>query len=271
MRVPAGAVRLDGRLDEAIWRETPPLTDFVQKDPVEGAPPSDRMEVWIVYDDDALYVAGRMATQGRASIQSPISRRDNVSQSEHLYIALDTFLDRRTAYTFGVTASGVRLDFYHPHDDEYDIDGTFEPVWEARAAIEDQAWTCEMRIPFSQLRFNDRDEQVWGMNLDRWIPSRFEDVFWVPVPKKVKAWSSRFGDLRGISGIRPSRRIELVPYAAANAVATGVTAARQPVPRRRLWRPAAWGRTPRWGSGPTSPCRPPSTPISARWRRTPRR
>jgi hypothetical protein len=217
-RVPADAVRLDGRLDEAVWRDTPPLTDFVQKEPTEGAPPSDRMEVWIVYDDQALYVAGRMATQGRASIQSPIGRRDNVAQSEHLYIALDTFLDRRTAYTFGVTASGVRLDFYHPNDDEYDVDGTFEPVWEARAAIEDQAWTCEMRIPLSQLRFNDRPEQVWGMNLDRWIPSRFEDVFWVPVPKNVRAWSSRFGDLHGISGIRPSRRIELAPYAAANAV-----------------------------------------------------
>jgi len=222
VRVQADAVRLDGRLDEAVWRDTPPLTDFVQKEPTEGAPPSDRMEVWIVYDDQALYVAGRMATQGRASIQSPVGRRDNVAQSEHLYISLDTFLDRRTAYSFGVTASGVRYDGYHPTDDEYDVDATFEPVWEARAVVEDQAWTCEMRIPFSQLRFNDRAEQVWGMNLDHWIPSRFEDVFWVPVPKKVKGWSSHFGELRGISGIRPSRRIELVPYAAAGAVATGV-------------------------------------------------
>jgi hypothetical protein len=228
VRISPGAVRLDGRLDEAVWRDTTPLTDFVQKEPVEGAPPTDAMQVWIVYDDEALYVAGRMGTQGRGAIQSPISRRDNVSQSEHLYIALDTFLDRRTAYTFGVTASGVRLDFYHPNDDELDVDSTFDPVWEARAFVEDHAWTCEMRIPFSQLRFNDRAEQVWGMNLDHWIPSRFEDVFWVPVPKNVRAWSSRFGELRGISGIRPSRRVEIVPYAAADAVATGAAAPGNP-------------------------------------------
>ena len=78
-----------------------------------------------------------------------------------------------------------------------------------------------MRIPFSQLRFTDRDEQVWGLNVNRYIPTRNEDLFWVMVPKNETGWSSRFGNLVGIRGIRPSRRLELVPYVASNATMTG--------------------------------------------------
>ncbi|HET7746767.1 MAG TPA: carbohydrate binding family 9 domain-containing protein, partial [Vicinamibacteria bacterium] len=188
VRVPADAIRVDGRLDEDAWRQIRPLTDFVQKEPVEGAPPTDRMEVFLAYDEDALLVGARMWSRP-GSIQAPVTRRDDVSQAEHLWIALDTYLDRRTAYGFGVTASGVRLDHFHPIDNEYEMDATFDPVWEAAAHRLEDGWSCELRIPYSQLRFNAAPEQVWGLNIDRWIPSRFEDVFWVPVPKKVTAWA----------------------------------------------------------------------------------
>ena len=85
-----------------------PITDFVQREPTEGAPPTDRMEVRFVYDDDALYVGARMFSD--APIQAPMGRRDNGDQAEHLLVSLDTYLDRRTASTFGTTATGVRLD-----------------------------------------------------------------------------------------------------------------------------------------------------------------
>ena len=78
-----------------------------------------------------------------------------------------------------------------------------------------------MRIPFSQLRFNAAEVQHWGLNIDHWIPSRNEDVFWIPVPRNATGWSSRMGTLEGISGIRPSRRLEIMPYVASSATLNG--------------------------------------------------
>ncbi len=219
VRLTGAPPHVDGRLDDAAWSQARFFDDFVMKDPDEGAWPTDRMTMGILYDDDALYVAARMWAADPAAIQRNVSRRDvGAGQSEHVWVSFDSYRDRRTAYSFGVTASGVRFDFYHPRDHEYDIDMSFDPVWDADARVDSAGWTFEMRIPFSQLRFTADSVQVWGFNVDRWIPSRNEDVFWVPVSRNVTAWSSRMGTLVGIAGIRPSRRIELLPYTAANAV-----------------------------------------------------
>ncbi len=221
VRLTGAPPRVDGRLDEEVWRQGRPITDFIQKEPVEGAVPRERTEVVILYDDTYLYVGLRMFADDPAAIQRNVSRRDVAGgQSEHIWVSFDTYHDRRTAYSFGVTAAGGRIDWYHPRDDETDIDQSYDPVWEAHAVVDSLGWTAEMRIPFSQLRFNAGDEQVWGLNIDRWIPSRNEDDFWIPVPRNVSAWSSRMGELRGIRGIRPSSRVELLPYAASNATVT---------------------------------------------------
>src|SRR5262245_11094921 len=101
-RIPSGIVRVDGRLDEEFWQRAPALTDFVQAEPNEGAEPLDPMDVRFVFDESALYVGARMSS-GTSGIQAPMSRRDDGDQAEYLQIELDTFLDRRTAYMFGVT------------------------------------------------------------------------------------------------------------------------------------------------------------------------
>lgn len=220
-RASGGGVKLDGRLDDPPWRDARWIRDFTQKMPKEGAPPSDSMRIAIVYDEDALYVGARMYSKNPSRIQAPLSRRDNTTQADHLWVSFDTYHDRRTAYSFGVTASGVRMDFYHPRDNEYDIDIGFDPVWEAKAVIDSLGWTTEMRIPFSQLRFNHQPVQVWGFNADHWNPATSEDVFWIPVPTNQTGWSSWMGELVGIEGIKPSRRLELLPYSAANATVTG--------------------------------------------------
>ncbi len=243
---------MDGRLLEAAWSRAIPITDFVQKEPMEGAPPSERTEVRFVYDDGGLYVGARMSSsQGRGAIQAPLGRRDspyNPSRAspaggfrgggfpagglggggfqsrgggsggpelaEYILVSLDTFLDRRTAYTYGVTASGVRIDHQHLSDSESDIDPRYDPVWEARVTIDDTGWTAEMWIPFAQLRFNEGSPLVWGLNVHRWIPLKNEDDYWVSVPRTEDAWSSRFGTLRGIESVDQASRLELLPYAA---------------------------------------------------------
>jgi hypothetical protein len=228
VRLDGAGVKVDGRLDDAVWARAAWISDFVQKMPKEGAPPSDSMRIGILYDGDALYVGARMYSKDPSKLQAPLSRRDNTSQADHLWVSFDTYHDRRTAYSFGVTASGVKMDWYHPTDNETDIDARFDPVWEGKAVIDSLGWTTEMRIPFSQLRFNDRAEQVWGFNADHWNPATSEDVFWIPVPTTRTGWSSFMGELVGISGIKPSRRLELTPYSAGNATLTGGRDVRNP-------------------------------------------
>ena len=218
IRVAAGAIRVDGRLDDQGWRDVPPITDFVQREPEEGAPPTDRIEVRFAYDDDALLVGARMLSG--SPIQAPMGRRDSGDQAEHIVVSLDTYLDRRTASEFGVTAAGVRLDDYYASDTQ-DGDEGFSPVWQARTTIDGEGWSAELRIPFSQLRFNDRTPQVWGLNVRRWVPTRNEQVLWTLVGRTEQRWASLFGDLVGIDGIRPRRRLELMPYVASGSHLAG--------------------------------------------------
>ncbi len=220
VRVEGAAPTIDGRLDDPAWEAAPVLTGLVQKIPDEGESATEATEIRFLYDDRALYVAARMYSDDPAEIQAPVSRRDETFQSEQILIALDTFLDRRTAYGFGVTPSGVRLDRFHPRDSEHPSDRSWDPVWEARAEVDAEGWTAEMKIPFSQLRFRGNDEHVWGVNVNRWIPKRNEDAFWVMVPESETGYASRFGNLVGIEGIEPRRGVELTPYVAGNLTRT---------------------------------------------------
>jgi hypothetical protein len=186
------------------------------------------MEVRFAFDGDALYIGARMYTRESREVQSPLGRRDEESQAEHIIISLDTFLDRRTAAAFGVTAAGVRLDRFHSSDNEDSFDEGFDPVWEARTAREPDAWTAELWIPFSQLRFSPQAEHVWGLNVQRFRPTLNEEDYWVVIPRTERAWSSRFGELHGIANVRPSRRLEMLPYVAASSTITGERDRRNP-------------------------------------------
>ena len=215
-------VEVDGRLDEPVWRRAPAVSDFVQREPREGILPSERTEVRFAWDDRALYVAARMYRQDPSEIRATLARRDDNGNSERLIVSLDAYGDRRTAYTFAVTAAGGRLDWYTKgdEDDFRNRDFSYNPVWRAAARIDSLGWTAEMEIPFSQLRFNQRERQVWGLNLNRYLPDRNEDDFWISVPKNESGWTSWFGDLEGIAGVRSRRPVELVPYAAGSATLT---------------------------------------------------
>jgi hypothetical protein len=210
------APRVDGRLTEAVWRDAPAATGFIQREPVEGIPAPENTEMRFAYDDEALYVGMRMYSKVPANIRALVTRRDNETTSEMSCISMDTYRDRRTAYSFCVTPAGVRLEFYHASDDIDDGDEDWNPVWDASARIDSAGWTAEMRIPFSQLRFSTASVQDWGLNLVRFVPARNEESFWVLVRRTENGWSSRMGSLTGISGIRPSRRIEALPYIAAD-------------------------------------------------------
>ena len=215
LRVPQ-APRVDGRLLEDVWRSAPAAGSFTQREPVEGVPAPEQTEARFAFDDDALYVGARMFSKDPSQIRALVTRRDNETSSEMYCISMDTYRDRRTAYSFCVTPAGVRLEYYHASDDMDDGDEDWNPVWEASARIDSLGWTAEMRIPFSQLRFAPSAVQDWGLNMVRFVPARNEESFWILVRRTESGWSSRMGGLAGISGIKPSRQIEALPYIAAD-------------------------------------------------------
>jgi len=215
--------RLDGRLIEAVWQTAPAITNLTQREPNEGAPAIENTEVRFAYDDDALYVGARMFSRDPAAIRALITRRDREGSSEQIVISLDTYRDRRTAYTFSVTPAGVRVDYYHSTDSESDRDSDWNPVWDVATEIDSLGWSAELRIPFNQLRFSPGEMQEWGVNVVRRVPERNEQSYWALVRRTEPGWSSRMGVLTGIRAIRPSRRVEVVPYVAADSRIAAVT------------------------------------------------
>ncbi|MCG8424432.1 MAG: carbohydrate binding family 9 domain-containing protein [Proteobacteria bacterium] len=216
----AEAPVIDGQLTDASWRQARFISDFRQREPVENGLPTRRTAVAFAYDQDALYVAARMFTAGPGEVQAVMTRRDETGTAERIIVSLDTFRDRRTAYSFAVTAAGVQADWYHPDDADFPRDPLFDPVWQAAVTMHRNHWTAEMRIPFSQLRFAPADEHRWGININRFIPQRNEDIFWIVVPKHERGWASHFGELRGIRNVHHSARIELKPYTALDTTIT---------------------------------------------------
>ncbi len=216
VRVSDGTIVVDGNLEEIAWKSAIPADNFLQKDPFEFKNPTEKTEVRFLYDSKSFYIGATMYKDKPQETMAILSRRDNAGNAERIIISIDTYKDNITAYTYAVTAAGVRIDYYHSSDNEYDRDFSFEPVWSARTQIDTNCWTAEFEIPFSQLRFNNIDEQIWGLNINRWNPTNGEDTYWVLIPKNSFGWSSKFGNLSGIKGIVPSARIELLPYLAGN-------------------------------------------------------
>ena len=216
-RVEPGSLRLDGRIDDAPWATASPVRGFVQREPVEGAAARDSTVVRFAYDDQAMWIGARMFSTSPQDIRALVTRRDREGSSERLIVSLDTHRDRRTAYSFAVTPAGVRIDYFHPADFESDRNYDWDPVWEAKTELDASGWTAEIRIPFTQLRFNPGEAQEWGVNVTRVVPATNEQSYLVLVGRNETGWSSRMAVLTGIRGITPSRRIEILPYVAADS------------------------------------------------------
>ncbi|OYT15170.1 MAG: hypothetical protein B7C24_14490 [Bacteroidetes bacterium 4572_77] len=210
------AVTLDGRLDEDEWALARPMTGYSQKDPVFGGTPEEKTEIYILYDSKFLYIGARLHSVDIENIQNFVTRRDDLGTSERIIVTLDTYNDRKTAYSFAISVAGSRADYSHSKDSEYARDYNWNPVWTGKTYIDtaNSCWTAEMKIPFTQLRFNNDIEQLWGINSNRYVPTTHEDLYWILVPRNESGWSSRFGTLVGIKNIHPvSSRLELLPYA----------------------------------------------------------
>ncbi|MDM7925761.1 MAG: DUF5916 domain-containing protein [bacterium] len=239
---PVQAVRLDcpvtvdGLLSEPVWSEAPAVSAFFQRDPDEGKPATQETVVRIVYDDDALYVGAEMRDTAPDSIVARVSRRDNIDNEDHFAIGIDSYHDKRSAFYFGLSAGGTLSDGTFQNDDWQD--DTWDGVWEGRVHRDGRGWTAEMRIPFSQLRFRREEKNVWGVNYYRALSRRNEESYLVFTPKNSSGFVSRFPDLVGIENIKPTRRVEVLPYARAKAAYTHPDAG-NPFDDGSSWSPVA--------------------------------
>lgn len=209
-----GAITLDGRLTEDAWAAATPVTQFTQTDPVEGEPATERTEVRFLYSGEMLYIGARMYDSGKVSRR--LGRRDAyLSDADRFTVTLDSYHDHRTAFRFSINPSGVRGDEAMSND--YWGDDSWDPVWEVETTVDADGWTAEMRIPLSQLRFSRADEQRWGVQLSRWISRKQESVVFAFTPKKERGGIARYGHLVGLEGLKPGKRLELLPYVSSRA------------------------------------------------------
>ncbi len=208
-------VSVDGILSEKVWNEKKGASEFIQREPLEGNDATERSEVIVAYDEHALYVGAKLFDSNPDSIVARLSRRDVETNDDIFGIFLDPHYDRRSGYYFAVSAAGTQFDgvlFNDKWDDE-----SWDGVWESSVKINKDGWTCEFRIPFSQMRFEENEKHVWGVNFRRDISRKNEIVYLVYVPKSEYAFVSRFYDLAGIENIKASSNIEILPYAVTKA------------------------------------------------------
>ncbi len=204
---------IDGRLSDTAWGQVPWGDNFTQKAPYEGKKPSEQTRFKIMYDDKNLYV-GIRAYDTKADKISRISSRRDDREGDWVEVILDSYFDRRTGFAFSVTAAGVKQDMLVSGDGD-NWDDSWDPVWHVKTAVDDEGWTAEMCIPFSQLRFAGNDQQTWGLHVARHLYRKQELVEWNVIPRKAAGWVSLFGRLQGVEGIETKRRIELMPYTVA--------------------------------------------------------
>jgi hypothetical protein len=206
-------INLDGRLDDVAWQRAEAVSEFVQRDPDEGRPATERTELRVAYDDGAIYVGVRLFDREPARIVRRLSRRDDVADADRFTLYLDPHHDHLTGAIFVVSAAGVQADATL-YNDSWE-DSSWDAVWASAVAVDAEGWTVELRIPLSELRFSTGEELTWGINAARYLQRRNESSWLQMVPKKESGTASRMAHLTGLSGIRPRTHLALVPYAAA--------------------------------------------------------
>ena len=210
-------VTIDGVLSEPVWETAVPVGGFLQYNPAEGSPATERTTVRALFDDDNIYFGIFCHDSDPAGIDRQLTRRDRTAQSDRVSVIIDSYHAHTTAFLFGVTASGVQSDGVFSYDGlVYDVQ--WDAVWDAGTAVTPGGWGAEFKIPFSALRFSLQDsEYVWGANFRRYIARKNETDEWVLVPRNetqpgVISSVSRMGHLSGMTKISPPLHVEILPY-----------------------------------------------------------
>lgn len=202
-------LKIDGHLDEDLYNREP-ITTFIQSEPDNGKLASQPTEVWVGFDDGAVYIGARLWDSQPDSIIGLMKRRDGHGNSDEFQVAIDAYHDLRSGFFFTINPSGAIGDGTIANDNW--MDDTWDGIWYGKTTVNSDGWTAEMRIPFSQLRFDKKTDYVWGINFGRQIQRRAEHSLLVWTPRGESGIVSKFAELHGISDIDPPKRMEAAPY-----------------------------------------------------------
>ena len=204
---------IDGLINDVAWEEGTWCSDFTQNEPQNSHPVSQKTSFKILFDDNNLYVAIKAYDTNTDSVVSRLTRRDQ-PDGDLLAICLDSYHDLRTGFLFGVSASGVKYDEVFTNDGQ-NQDYSWDPNWWVKTSVNTGCWIAEMKIPFSQLRFEKNSGSDWGMEIARVIYRKNETDFWQHIPKDAPGLVHMFGILKGLEKIKPRKTFDLSPYTLA--------------------------------------------------------
>lgn len=204
------SITIDGSLDDEGWNSSEWAKDFIEWVPDENTQPEQQTQYKITYDKKFLYVAYRCFDSEPDKIEKRLSRRDTFA-GDRITIIIDSYHDKRTAFSFTVTAAGVKGDeFVSENGDNWD--DSWNPIWYAASQINSEGWTAEAKIPFSQLKFGKAKEQIWGLQISRMNFREDERSVWQRIPQDAPGMISEFGELHGLIDIQPQKQLEIQPF-----------------------------------------------------------
>lgn len=208
------AIKIDGKLDEAAWKEAVPASDFIEWRPNFGAheDANSRTEVYLLYDNTAVYIGGYCHEPSPDSISKELVGRDQVGVNDYIGVIFDTYNDRINGVGFYVTPLGEQFDAKYSNSGNNSEDPSWNAVWDSEAKIVADGWTFEMKIPYSALRFVSKEDQSWGMNITRNRKKVGRQFMWNPVDPKVNGFINQEGLWTGIEKIDAPVRLSFSPY-----------------------------------------------------------
>jgi len=201
---------IDGVLTDSSWDLVPWSGDYIENTPDENTPPTYQTKFKILYDQKFLYIGFRCYDEEPSKIVDRLSRRDEF-EGDWVEINIDSYNDKRTAFSFTISAASVKGDEFVSNNGN-SWDASWNPIWYAKAQIDEQGWTAEMKIPLSQLKFASAEDAVWGFQSTRRFFRAEERSMWQRMPADAPGWVSSFGELRGLKNLKPQRQLEIQPY-----------------------------------------------------------
>jgi hypothetical protein len=206
--------------DGEVARQMTRVSGFVQRDPHDGAPVSQRTEAYLGYDEKNLYVVF-VCFDAPGLVRAHQARREDVTDDDTVEVMLDTFHDRRRAYVFQVNPLGVQWDAIWTEAPYEEVSGNFDTSWDtlwySRGQLTPEGYIVWMAIPFKSLRFHPINEQSWGIILYRGIVRENENAFWPEVSQRFEGRLGQAATLSGLEGISPGRNIQIIPYGLLNS------------------------------------------------------
>ena len=185
---------------------------FTQRLPSDGAPSSQRTDVYLGYDDVNLYCIFVAFDSEPHKMRAHKTIRDDLYGDERLDLFLDTYHDHRRAFVFTVNALGFQMDGTWTEGQPLQYDRSWDTVWHSRGKLTDRGFVVWVAVPFRSLRFPTVSEQNWGIVLIRWIPRTNESATWPRVTTRIEGRLNQGATLKGLKNISPSRNMQFIPY-----------------------------------------------------------